>query len=295
MYERAMLIYNGNAGNQKTAEMLGMVTGILAQHIRELALIQSLEPGDGEKICRERGGEFQLVLIMGGDGTVHECVNGLAVLQNPPAIGILPAGTCNDFARSLNLSADPVQAAEQLMAGNTERIDVGVVGERVFTNFLGIGLIAEASENINADLKGMFGRISYYISTLQTVVEAEPFRYWLETDEGVQEDEAVMIYVSNGRSLGTKSLPFREEALRDGMLDVLIIREAGLPLLKELLARKGEGEWEPKNDSIQYFQTTSLTLKTEQPMKIDTDGETYLETPVTVSVRPQALRFLIGK
>ncbi|WP_422658687.1 diacylglycerol/lipid kinase family protein [Paenibacillus sp. EC2-1] len=174
-------------------------------------------------------------------------------------------------------------------------MDIGVAGERVFTNFFGVGLITEASENINSDLKGTLGRLSYYISTLQTVRSAEPFRYWMESDDGIQEDEAVMIYVSNGRYLGTQALPFTVDALTDGKLDVLIIREAGLPLLKELLSRKEQGEWEPKNDSIQYFQSSTLTLKTEQPMKADTDGEIYLETPAKLSIRSESLEFLTGE
>lgn len=295
MYERAMLIYNGNAGKQSVEELLGIVTGILARSIRELVLIQTLEPGEGEKICQQRGEEFQLVLIMGGDGTVHECINGLASLEKPPLIGVLPAGTCNDFARSLNLSANLAEAARQLMEGKRRKVDIGVAGERVFTNFFGVGLITEASENINSDLKGTLGRLSYYISTLQTVRSAEPFRYWMESDDGIQEDEAVMIYVSNGRYLGTQALPFTVDALTDGKLDVLIIREAGLPLLKELLSRKEQGEWEPKNDSIQYFQSSTLTLKTEQPMKADTDGEKYLKTPAKLSIRSESLEFLTGE
>lgn len=295
MYERAMLIYNGNAGKQSVEELLGTVTGILARSIRELVLIQSLEAGEGEKICQQRGEEFQLVLIMGGDGTVHECINGLASLENPPLIGVLPAGTCNDFARSLNLSANLAEAARQLMQGQRRKVDIGVAGDRVFTNFFGVGLITEASENINSELKGTLGRLSYYISTLQTVRSAEPFRYWMESDDGIQEDEAVMIYVSNGRYLGTQALPFTVDALTDGKLDVLIIREAGLPLLKELLSRKEQGEWEPKNDSIQYFQSSTLTLKTEQPMKADTDGEKYLETPARLSIRSESLEFLTGE
>ena len=294
MYDRAMLVYNGNAGQRQAAELLGTVTGILAPDIRELVLVQTLEAGDGEKICRERGEEFELVLIMGGDGTVHECVNGLASLSAPPLIGVLPAGTCNDFARSLNLSVELAEAAKQLMQGNRKKLDVGMAGDRVFTNFFGIGLITEASENINSGLKGTLGRLSYFISTLQTVRTAEPFRYRMVWDGGTQQDEAVMIYVSNGRYLGTQALPFSFEALTDGRLDVLIIREAGLPLLKELLSRKEEGEWEPKNDSIQYFQTSFLKLQTDQPMKADTDGEKYLETPADLTIRSRPLEFLIG-
>ncbi|NMO94489.1 diacylglycerol kinase family lipid kinase [Paenibacillus lemnae] len=295
MYDRAMLIYNGKAGQQEAATLLGSVTAVIAPEVRELVLFQTQEPGDGERACRERGSSFDLVLIMGGDGTVHECINGLAALSEPPLVGILPAGTCNDFARSLNLPVDLVQAAQQLMQGNRRMIDLGAAGDRVFTNFFGIGLITDASENINTGLKGTLGRISYFISTLQTVRSAEPFSYRLDWDKGTLEGEAVMIYVSNGRFLGTQSLPFPEEALEDGVMDVMIIREAGIPLLKEMLSRKNKGAWEPKDDSIHYFQTASLNLSTAEPMKADTDGEKYMETPSALEVRKGALEFLTGE
>ncbi|MFI2857208.1 diacylglycerol/lipid kinase family protein [Paenibacillus sp. JSM ZJ436] len=294
MYNRAMLIYNGKAGQQDWAGLLGSVSAIIAPAVRELLLYQTLKPGDGEQVCRERGEEFDLVFIMGGDGTVHECINGLARLQAPPLIGIIPAGTCNDFARSLNLPPDPLLAAQQLLQGRHRYVDLGVAGDRVFTNFYGIGLITEASDNISSGLKGALGKISYFISTLQTVRSAEPFRYRLEWEGGTLEDEAVMIYVSNGRFLGTQPLPFPNNALEDGKLDVMVIREAGLPLLKELLSRKNQEDWQPGDESISYFQASSLELSTAHPMKADMDGEKYLDTPATLQVSSQALQFLTG-
>lgn len=295
MFDRGMLIYNGNAGQQEISSLLGAVTGILAAEIHELVLYGTRERGEGEKVCRERGAEYDLVLIMGGDGTVHECVNGLASLKSPPVIGVIPAGTCNDFARSLNLPVDAAEAAAQLMKDRRQTLDVGWANGRVFANFFGVGLITETSENINPELKGTLGRLSYFISTLQTVRSAEPFRYRLKYDGQQLEDEAVMIYVSNGRYLGTQPLPFAEEALRDGELDVLIIRQAGLPLLKELLSRKEKGAWEPREDSIRYFTASELSLSTDGPLKADMDGEIYLETPAELTVRPRALSFLTGE
>lgn len=103
-----------------------------------------------------------------------------------------------------------------------------------------------------------------------------------------------MIYISNGRSLGTQTLPFSRESLHDGLLDVLIIKEAGIPLLKELLGRKVQGEWKPDNDRIEYVQAASVRLTTDHPMRADTDGEVYIEVPAAITIMPRALRFLTG-
>lgn len=293
-WKKALLIHHLHAGKANRENAVGLVTGVLAPAIRELVVVRTDEPGEGEKLCRERGEEFEVVFILGGDGTVHECVNGLASLQHPPQIGILPGGTCNDFARSLGLSPDVETAAQQLLTGRAAAVDVGRADNRVFTNFFGIGLISDTSQNINENLKGALGKVSYFISTLQTISRSEPFHYELEVDGEWMEGEAVMIYAANGRFLGTNALPFAPDALQDGKLDVLIIHETGIPLMREVLSHKPEGEWQPRNESISYFKAAALQIKTDAPMPADTDGELYMQTPAELSVLAGHLHFLIG-
>ncbi|WP_315371436.1 diacylglycerol kinase family lipid kinase [Paenibacillus xylanexedens] len=294
-FNKALLIHHHHSGKANRENTVGLVAGVLAPAVHELVIVRTDEAGEGEKLCRERGEQFDVVFILGGDGTVHECVNGLADLQNPPLIGILPGGTCNDFARSLGISPDAEIAAQEMLAGRVVSIDVGRANDRVFTNFFGIGLISDASQNINENLKGALGKLSYFISTLQTISHTEPFRYQLEADGKEMEGEAVMIYVANGRFLGTNALPFAPDALQDGELDVLIIHETGIPLLREILSHKPEGEWQPQSESISYFKASTLKVKTDAPMSADTDGELYMKTPAELSVLTGHLKFLTGE
>ena len=134
-WNKALLIHHLHAGKANRENTLGLVAGVLAPAIHELVVVRTDEPGEGEKLCRERGEEFDVVFILGGDGTVHECVNGLASLPNPPQIGVLPGGTCNDFARSLGISPDAETAAQELLTGRVVPVDVGRADDRVFTNF----------------------------------------------------------------------------------------------------------------------------------------------------------------
>ncbi|WP_416293507.1 diacylglycerol/lipid kinase family protein [Paenibacillus illinoisensis] len=293
-FNKALLIHHNHAGKANRADAVGTAAGVLAPAVRELVVVRTDEPGEGEALCQDRGEEFDVVFILGGDGTVHECVNGLARLQNPPLIGILPGGTCNDFARSLGLSPDVEVAARQLLEGHAVSIDIGQANDRVFTNFFGIGLISDTSQNINSNLKGTLGKLSYFISTLQTISNTEPFHYRMEADGKTMEGEAVMIYAANGRFLGTNSLPFAPDALQDGELDILIIHETGIPLLREILSHKPEGEWQPQNESISYFKASTLLLETDAPMPVDTDGELYMKTPAELSVLAGHLTFLTG-
>ncbi|MGE6230098.1 diacylglycerol/lipid kinase family protein [Paenibacillus chitinolyticus] len=295
MFGKAILIHNGSAGQAEAGSRLEAVIGPLAAGIEELTLVQTKEPGDAEWICRERGEETDLLLVLGGDGTVHECVNGLAPLADPPVVGILPGGTCNDFSRALYIPQELGRAAEALMQGRTRPVDIGRANDRYFSNFFGIGLITDASVNINPQLKGTIGKLSYFISTLQTAASADPFRFTLEHDSGQAGGEAVMLFVANGRFLGTRPLPLAADALYDGVLDVAIIREAGLPLLKELFKIKNFGEWDSEKSSFEFIRTTSLKLTTDQPMPADMDGEIYAHTPASISVLEKKLTFLVGE
>lgn len=294
MYNKGLLIYNGNAGSL-TPELLGTALSILSLELSELNVRRTNQPGEAQQLCKELGEQYDVVYILGGDGTVHECVNGLALLDHPPVIGVLPGGTCNDFSRALMMPQQMARAAEVLNERHTHTLDIGTVNGQYFTNFYGIGLIAETSQNINPDLKGALGKISYFLSTLQTVRTAEPFTFHMTHDEGESDGEAIMIYIANGRFLGTNPLPFPASSLEDGLLDVLIIREAGLPLLRELMSRKTEEIWNPQYSNIDYIRTTKVTLTTAQPMPADMDGEIYLETPAELGVLSGKLTFLIGE
>ncbi|NUU77134.1 diacylglycerol/lipid kinase family protein [Paenibacillus xylanilyticus] len=293
-FNKALLIHHNHAGKASRVDAVGTAAGVLAPAVRELVIVRTDESGEGEALCRERGEQFDVVFILGGDGTVHECVNGLADLQNPPLIGVLPGGTCNDFARSLGLSPDVETAARQMLEGHAVSIDIGRANDRVFTNFFGIGLISDTSQNINSNLKGTLGKLSYFISTLQTINNTKPFHYEMEADGKTMEGEAVMIYAANGRFLGTNSLPFAPDALQDGELDVLVIHETGIPLLREILSHKPEGDWQPQNESISYLKASTLKLRTDAPMSADTDGELYMKTPAELSVLAGHLTFLTG-
>lgn len=290
---KALLIHNDAAGSA-AGSLVSSAVAVLAPAIKELDIIQTSGPGDGERICLERGSGVDVVFILGGDGTVHECINGLTQLVHPPVVGVLPGGTCNDFVRSLGMPVDVTQSARMMLEGRTIDIDLGYANGRVFTNFFGVGLITETSENIDPNLKGSLGKLSYFISTLQTIRSAVPFAFEMEADGRLIQDEAVMIYIANGRSLGSSALPFAQDALMDGQFDILIIRQTGLPLLRELLARKPEGEWQPKNDSILYYKARNIKLRTDVEKQADTDGEVYLSTPVQISVLDHKLAFLVG-
>ncbi|EDL64207.1 diacylglycerol/lipid kinase family protein [Bacillus sp. SG-1] len=294
-YGKALLIYNGKAGQDDMDSTLGNCIGELSSCCDELTLYGTKSKSDAERICREKGGNFELIIILGGDGTVHECVNGLAELADRPKTAILPAGTCNDLSRSLGISQDIRQAARLIKYGMTEKIDIVKANDRYFSNFWGVGIIADASQNVNEAVKGVFGKLSYYLSAFQTLQEAKNFTFKAEIDGKAVEEEAVMVFVANGRFIGTSELPLPPQKYNDGLVDIFIIKEAGFRLLKELLAAKGTGKLNEKSGEILHFRAKSASLETMPIQNIDMDGEVYTETPVKLEVLEQHIPFIIGE
>ncbi len=287
-----MLIYNGAAGNNDLASSLTTAVAELHPFIDELTLLKTKAKGDAERFCSERGETHDLVIIMGGDGTVHECVNGLIHLNHPPEIFILPTGTCNDFARALNIPLKLNAACKVFSDAKAKKVDIGLVNDRAFSNFLGVGLITKASEGTNSDLKGSIGKFSYFLSALQSLQGAAPFSYTLQVDGKTIQDEAVMILAMNGYFLGTTNLYHDQSKLDDGQFDLFIIREAGLGLLKNLFNKATSLEWPEEMEGIDLFQADSFSLDVTNKEEIDIDGEIYLETPAKVSLKNKALTFL---
>jgi len=287
MYQKGMLVYNDKAGQADVQKNLGVAVSILSEGCIELTIIKGEEPGDLEKICIELGEQAEIVYIMGGDGTVHECVNGLAKLNKPPLVAILPSGTCNDFARSLYVPLTIREAARLALKGTKKDVDIGFVNDRFFINFLGIGLITDASKNINEGIKEVTGSLSYLISALKTANEAETFRYDLTTELEQLHGEAVMIVAMNGRFIGTKELPFEELLIDDGKLTVFIVKEGGKSIFLDWIQHKSPFIRDVKSDNLLIKQSNALKIQTNEEMMADTDGEIYLRTPLNMGINSQ--------
>lgn len=294
MYKNALLIYNGNAGQNEMDKILRNITPILSKEIDDLTLSKTKAAGDAEIIAKEKGEDYELVISLGGDGTLHEVINGIASIKNPPILGVIPSGTCNDFARGLNMPLKLEDAAETIIKGNIENIDIGKVNNRYFTNFVGTGLITNISENINPNTKNIMGRISYYTSTIRSMSEKESFEFTLKTENGKIKDRAGMVVILNGNHVGTSVVPVKNISMSDGLFDVFIVYNAGFSLLMRYLTQKDNFEDNITDHEIKHIQAKEITIKTTKEMSLDTDGEVYLRTPVEINVVKKRFKFIVG-
>ncbi|MCM3597122.1 YegS/Rv2252/BmrU family lipid kinase [Metabacillus idriensis] len=294
-YKKGMLIYNGNAGQKDAEKTLGICVPIISLHVEQLLLLQTSKPLDAQEYCRSHGENMDIVIILGGDGTVHECINGLGGLIQRPVIAILPGGTCNDFSRTLGIPQNLKKATESLFAGEIRGTDAAETSEGYFLNFWGIGLVAETSENINDTEKALLGKVSYFLSAFRTIKSMKPFHFRLKLDDTWIEEEAIMVLIANGKIIGTNVLPHPDIKIDDGLADIFIIKEASFSLIKEVMTMKDNIEWNHIDSQLMHYQASSMQIETKEEMSVDTDGEVYSKTPETITILHNHFQMLSPK
>ncbi|MDA1474922.1 YegS/Rv2252/BmrU family lipid kinase [Bacillus changyiensis] len=289
---KAMLIYNGHAGQKSIDKTLGITVPILSEETDELIVKGTKQQHDALHFCQNIDNEMKELFILGGDGTVHECINGISQLQSPPTIGILPGGTCNDFSRSLHIPQDIAKATKALVNGDSIPVDVLKTDEHYCLNFWGIGFITEASNHINPTEKALLGRLSYFTSALRMMTNLKPFPIKLTIDGETLTDHVVLVLVLNGQYIGTNRLPLSNLSISDGKADVLVCRNPNLAALKELLTLE-KPEWEAFKGELSYYRGTTMTIETAEKMDVDTDGEIYTQSPASIEVLNGHLNMLV--
>ncbi|MCP3764016.1 diacylglycerol kinase family lipid kinase [Domibacillus sp. A3M-37] len=289
-FNKGLLLYNEQAGKGKVPinEQIVPVLKEAVEHLEEQVISA---PGEGEKICFERGSDYDIIILYGGDGTIHECVNGIARLENGPVVAVLPGGTCNDFSRAIGVPEEMDAACRLLKTGGVRHVDLGLMNDRYFVNFWGIGMITDTSENIDENKKTMIGKMSYYLSALETIRNPPFFHYMIEADGVKLEGDAVMAVALNGNYIGTINLPF-EANHEDGYLDLIIVKESGFSLIKEVIQTEKIKATGKHAANLEHHRVRSFTIATDRPMRVDMDGEVYTATPSNCSVKKGHVRFV---
>ncbi len=227
-----------------------------------------------------------IVIVAGGDGTLHHAAPSLLSAQKP--FGILPLGTANDLARSLDIPADPVQAAQIILNGEMRAIDLGEVNETPFFNVASIGISVELAQELTRETKRRFGAFSYVVAGARALMRARRFRATIKSAHGDVRVRTFQIAVGNGRYYGGGMSVHEDCRIGDGRLYLysLEMRTLWRLALMAFHFRAGaHGAWEDvRADSGERF-----IVHTRRPRPINADGEIAARTPATFSIRRNAL------
>jgi YegS/Rv2252/BmrU family lipid kinase len=243
-------------------------------------------PGDAETLAAELAGEVEVLVVFGGDGTVHEVANGLPLGGGGPLVALLPAGTGNDLARALGLPPDPVAAAAELAGARPRALDLLDCGPRRAANGVNAGFAAAATDALSRPVKKILGPAAYVVGGVRAGVSPPTWPARVEAGGRVVEGEALAVVVGNGGSFGGGRWLLPDADPGDGLLDVLVI-PAGAS--KARLARHLARHRRLPRD-LPRMRGPAATVVTDMPSRLD--GEPA-PTPGSVAVLPGAWQLLV--
>jgi diacylglycerol kinase (ATP) len=259
----------------------------------------SRHPGHARELTREALEEgVDRLVVVGGDGTINEVVNGLGDDRASVELGILPAGTGNDIARSLDLPLAPRQALEVVLGGGRlRRVDLMRArwkgGEKLALNVINGGYAGELADDITPEMKERFGPLAYLAAAPQAWTDTAPCETLLEWADGtVDLIDAVALIVANGRTLGGGFRISPDNDLSDGQFGVFAIQPGTLLDLAGVATRLASGHL-AEHPHVVHRATSRLRATTRPPMSFTVDGERIDEQVTDVEVLPNALRVLV--
>ena len=223
--KRMLFVMNPYAGQRRANKFLPEIISIFNRAGYEVIVHMTEGQGDAAKVVEQRAGNVDLVVCCGGDGTFNETITGLIRSGADVSVGYIPAGSTNDFASSLKLSSNILDAAQDIMVGQPVAYDVGQFGQRYFSYVASFGAFTRASYATPQSVKNALGHTAYLLEGINELSQIRKEHIRMELDDGVVEDDFLFGAVSNSTSVGgLLTLNPKQVDLGDGLFEILLIR-----------------------------------------------------------------------
>src|SRR5215207_2190744 len=240
------------------------------------------------------GSGYRLLILGGGDGTVSSVVDFLA--HHEVVLGLLPLGTANDFARTLEIPFDIEGACQTIAHGKVVDVDLGLAGDNYYVNVASVGLSVEATRALSPWLKKSTGPLAYPVAAISAFLKHEPFSARLTFPDGdhepVEYDRLLQVAVGNGRFYGGGMIVAPESGIDDKLLDIYAIDLGRHRNLIGVARYLKSGDF-IRMEGVHYFRTSRVQIETDPELAVNIDGEVVARTPQDFSVVQNALHVLV--
>ncbi len=288
---KATFIVNPISGRSSKESIVGAIAGSVDMDRYEVTIRFTAAPGHATTLASEavQSGQ-QLVVAVGGDGTVNEVAR--ALVGTDAVLGIIPCGSGNGLARHLHIPMNPRKAIEILNQGQIRRIDTLTVNGTPCFCTAGVGYDAFVSEEYAKEPTR--GLVTYVRKAVENWFDYTPEQYLIETEEGMFSRTALAITCANANQWGNGFHVAPKASLTDGLIDVTIIHPIkplnALPMPVQILGYSFD-----KNPGVETFKTSGLTIRRATPAPLHIDGEPQSGTrDITIALRPASLGVLCG-
>jgi YegS/Rv2252/BmrU family lipid kinase len=263
-------------------------------------------PGHAIELARQASEEgYDMIIAMGGDGTVHEVVNG--IMQAPenkrPVLGVVPVGSGNDFAHGISASKNSNQALTRALTGGVSTVDLGLMTDEngrkeYFDNTLGIGFGAIVTIRSHK-LPVLRGFLMYLAAVIQTIIlDHNPMKMQIETDEQKWEQSVIYLVLCNGHREGGGFLIAPDAKIDDGIIHYAMITDVSRPMMFRIVPEVMKGT-HGRFKQVRMGTCKTFTLTANRPLYIHADGEIFSGPgtdihKVSVEILPNSLKVVRG-
>ena len=273
-YEKKLLfVYNPKAGKAKIKNKLAEILDVFAGAGFEVTVYPTRKKGDAVEIVANRKPIYDLVVCSGGDGTLDEVVTGMIQSSFRTPIGYIPAGSTNDFAGSLHLPKNMIEAAECVVRGKNFPCDIGSFNNDVFAYIAAFGIFTEVSYETGQEIKNALGHMAYVLEGMKRIPSVKPHHLKVTYDNKTIEDDFIFGMITNSVSVGGfKNITGKNVQLDDGVFEVTLIKYPKNPV--ELTQTMNSLVNRDIDTGTTYcFRTSSVRFESDEEVAWTLDGE----------------------
>ncbi|WP_217594287.1 diacylglycerol kinase family protein [Cohnella sp. GbtcB17] len=291
--KQATIIMNPSSGKEEAPAFVESAAGLLRAQGYEVLVKETAAELDATRFCTEAcEARSELVVSIGGDGTLHETINGFENQAHRPRLGIVPLGTVNDFARALHIPLDPEAAVSALASSRTRRVDVGRLNGRLFANVVAAGPLAETLSAVTSADKSRFGAFAYFKEGAKDLLGRSGHPLVIRYDDAVWEGASPLFIAALTNSVGGFERLAPEAAVDDGLIHGFIVKDlsffrtltAGLSLLR--------GHLQDHKDVV-YFTAKRVSVSSPSLVGTNVDGETGPPLPLELDILPRHIDVIV--
>lgn len=293
--KKIKLVYNSGAGQSKFTYFLDPILEKFMENGFEVSVFRVGENTDFDEFIKECDDEKVYgIVVAGGDGTINRVVNVMMKYKIKTPLGIIPAGTSNDFAKHIKMPQNFSECIDKIMAGNIQKIDVGLANDKYFINVCSAGLFTNASQKVDPMLKNAIGHMSYILAAGEQLFRFRPFQIKIETKKDMFLEKINLFLIFNGSSAGGINKFTNDSNIQDGLLDILIIKNCKFYEVPTLAAKVLTGHHFDDENVIylkeDWVKITKLRGKCDDP---DVDGDGGITFPLEVKCIKSAINMFL--
>lgn len=300
MVMRGLIILNPSSGMQKVQKVAWETAHKLLsdQTASIINVFYTRGKEDAAEMARSvRPGEYDFILVVGGDGTVNEVINGLILGGSRTPVTILPAGTTNDFANALNLPRNPEDLSRIIKEYRQVSIDVGQINNHYFLNVAAGGSLPAVAHRVSTDAKTNFGRLAYILEGAKEITNLSSTVPLIFECDGEREEMDVLFFIiANSKSVGGFHSIAPMSKINDGLLDLCVVKRLDAMNVLPLFTQIQRGVHITNTKFVYYRQAKHIRIFSESPdavFPMDFDGEQGGMLPAEVSAVPEAVQLII--